>query len=77
MSNNMYKKIKFLIFSVKYQEGIHFPMVNQILKIVKENEAITRNLRHDKRMLMSDIKRENTLKYDDFDEQNDDFHFDY
>ena len=43
-------------------------MVNQILKIVKENEAITRNLRHDKRALMSDIKRENTLKYDDFDE---------
>jgi hypothetical protein len=37
-----------MFYRVKFKEGIHFPMVNQLLKIVKTNELMSQKMKQRK-----------------------------
>lgn len=44
-------------FRVKYKEGIHFPMINQLLKVVKKNEAIAEKMRQRKKKYLEELRK--------------------
>jgi len=62
-----------LTFRVKYQEGIHFPMINQLLSIVRENEKISKNLRTGKLMYINEVKKQNADKYEELSQNLEEF----
>jgi hypothetical protein len=50
---------------VKYKEGIHFPEVNQLLKLVRENEDMKYQLKLKKQKFAEEAKRNNIEEYSD------------
>ena len=54
---------------VKYKEGIHFPIVSEILRTVKDNEELKYNLRVKKQKFIEEARRTNA---EDFSEEYDD-----
>lgn len=57
--------------SVKYKEGIHFPIIKELLKIVKENEDMKHASKVKKKQFMEDSRRNGHNDYsDDYDDDN-------
>lgn len=50
---------------MKYKEGIHFPEVNQLLKLVRENEDMKYQLKLKKQKFAEEAKRNNIEEYSD------------
>lgn len=42
---------------VKYKEGIHFPMINQLLQVVKKNESIAEKMRERKKNYIEELRK--------------------
>lgn len=58
---------------MKTKEGIHFPEVNQMLRLVKYNEGLTSKIRERKGKMIEEVKDHNAGIYDDLNDDFDDF----
>merc|ERR1712150_78885 len=54
---------------VKYKEGIHFPLINQLFKIIKENENLVNQMKLRKQQYITDARKHNNDKLDDLSEE--------
>lgn len=72
MGANELERVGCSHFSVKYKEGIHFPEVNQLLKLVRENEDMKHQLKLKKQRFAEEAKRNNIDDYsDEYDDEDD------
>ena len=57
---------------VKYKEGIHFPVISELLKLVKDNEDLKHDMKLKKMKYIEDARRNNHNDYsDDYDDEAD------
>ena len=61
---------------MKYKEGIHFPLINQLFQIIKENEALVSEMKVRKQQYTNDMKKNNNDKMDDLSDEFEDMDLD-
>lgn len=69
MGTYEFQHVVFSNIRVKYKEGIHFPAVNQLLRLVRENEDLKTDLKQKKQRFAAEARRNNI---DDFSDEYED-----
>jgi hypothetical protein len=70
LTNNMYLFIVKKNNRVKYKEGIHFPMINKLFRIIRENESLVNQAKMRRQQYFNDMRK---TKADKMDELSEDF----
>lgn len=53
---------------VKYKEGIHFPLINKLFRIIRENESLVNRMKMRRQQYFNDMRKTKTDKMDELSE---------